>query len=597
MASDAIRDRNDTITVSSEDGEIVELMSTREDLQETYSTLRDGIPENWTLPFSADMISMWDVVQHTRALHLYPYVSTVFDHLGVVQLSLAAQEHQTAWIEHMLDILAKYRILGDTTPLGGGKTYMHCLLAQMLQTPMLVICPANVIPVWEVMRVTVPSLTVLSYDKLRSKRKGVDGTRELKHGLLHRTDTTETYTKDNGEKVEVHHCEFSATDKLVGMCASGLMVVIDEVQGIKNRSGQQRACREVIRTARSSPNAFVTLLSGSPFDKVEHVTNLMMSMGIIKDTMLIQSHFGKNVKYLGLQEMIYECKKIDPIMTNATIRAMPQAKARDDADKIVYKLYNRVIKPALVGGAPRPKIDYKQYVSNTSFVFSDEDAIRYAAALTDLRHAVNTDRDTGRVISVEFTTMASALARMEAYACPSVVKDATARLRRVQSSQVIIFCTYLETYKILEADFKKQGFRVSILNGEVSMQKRTEVIAAFQVGDIDVLVAGVKVGGVGLSLHDRRGGHSRFSYIFPTWEAIPMYQCTGRTYRPGTLSDTWIDFVYCAQFPAVKVIDAMHKKSKVIRKSLANPDAARIRLPGEFPEVKRIAGSERVIQG
>jgi hypothetical protein len=588
MADDRI-DRS--IRVLSKDGEEVELMSTEDDLRATYATLRDGVPDGWILPFSADTISMWDVVQHTRAMHLYPHVKEVFDHLGVTILSLTAQDHQVDWLEKMLRMAAERGMIQDTTPLGGGKTYMHCLLAQLLSLPVLAIVPANVVPVWEVMKVTVPSLTVMSYDKFRGSRKGTDGVRELKHGLLRRIDSTQKFTKNDGTEGELHHCEFVATDMLKRMCRDGLMVVIDEMQSIKNRSGQQRACRTLISAVRESQSSIVTMLSGSPFDKEEHVTNLMMSIGYVRDPYLIRSVFGR-VQYLGLAEMITACKTLDKRMTEATISTTPQAKTKKEADTIVMKLFKHVIKPCLVGGAPRPNIPFTQHVSNTSFVFSPEDALAYGIAMTDMRTALTTDKNTGQVLSVEFSTMQSALMRMEARCCPSIITDALARLRRVPLSQVLVFCTYKDTYDILQEGFETQGYEVGVMNGDTPMGHRPGIVDRFQRGLLRILLVGVKVGGVGLSLHDRLGGRPRYCYGLPTWEAIAMYQCTGRSYRPGTLSDTWYEFVYCQQWPCMKLIDSIHRKSETIRDGLANPDLDSIVLPGEFSQVTRRPGDE-----
>lgn len=581
------------ITVLSNEGERIALASEAQDLVETYDRLREGIPLNWTLPFSSEMIGVWDFVHSARALYLYPRVKEVFDYLGVGQLSLHLQDHQHAWTEHLLEILATHQVAIDTTPLGGGKTYQNAYAAQALGLRVLAICPASVKPVWEAMRPALPGLIVMSYGELRSERKG-DGSRTLKHGYLVRHDNSSIEINSKNENTLIHHVEFSPTQALRDLCASGLFVVIDEFQKIKNLSAQQKACQAVIGAVREGKLSVASLLSGSPLDKLEHCANLMRTLGFIHHPYLLRvlPGYNRDVQYLGLKELIESVRTLDQHTTERVIRQTGMPQRRNEADKLVWELFKRVVKPTIAGGSPKPIIPYKENTSNTLFILSDEDATRYTFAVGELKASLIFDPMTGAILGTDHITMMTALENMEAAACNAVAKDVVGRLSRDPMCQAIVFCTFRRTYALLSDILEISGYEVGILSGAVGQSKRNETVDRFQRGELRVMIAGVEVGGVGLSFHDRLGGRRRYSWIFPSWNAISMYQCTGRTYRPGVKSDTSCEFVYCAQMPAGKIIDAIHRKSEVIRETLANPDAGSIKLPGEYPFITRAPGKE-----
>ena len=581
------------VTVTSNEGELIELLSDREDLMSTYALFSGGVPDGVPLPFSSEMVRTWDFVHSARALYLYPEVKDVFTYLGVGILSLSAKEHQEEWVREMLGLYEAYGVVQDTSPLGSGKTFMQCLMAQLLGLMVLVICPANVKPVWEVMEPTVPGLIVLSYDEVRSTRKG-DGERVLKHGLLRRVDTTTQVTKRTGNVVIVedrHHVEFFPTQKLKDLCDAGLLVILDEVQGVKNLSIQQAACEKIVWEAMDAPGSLVSLLSGSPFDKADHSVSFVKTLGYVRKEVLVKREKGKGLVYHGLEELLVACRKLNRPMTLSMERAS-QVKDAASAREMVWKLYKAVIKPKIAGGARAPRIDFTNTITNTLFILPADDLTRYIFAIGELKAALQFDEATGAVSSVDHTTMMTALENMEGAMLPSVAKDALWKLDTIPGSQVIIFCTFISTYESIE-NLISTHYDVGIVNGRVSKARRQEVIQDFQAGRIRVLVIGLKVGGVGLSLHDRIGGRTRHSYVFHWWEAIAMYQATQRGYRMGTMSDATCTFAHCAQMPCMKMIDALHKKSDVMREVLADKESYKVRLPGEYKYVVRAPGESK----
>lgn len=590
MASVVATAEQDMVIVTSESGERIDLASARDDLIQSYSLFEEST-EGIVLPFPSEMIREWDMMQSQRRMDLYGQVADLVEYLQVKTIRIYPYEYQVRWISRMTEMLDRYRMAVDTTPLSGGKTFMQIHVAQNRGMEVLVICPAGIKGVWKSMTPCVTSLTVISYGSLGSKRaKTGDGTTVLKHGLLTRTDSTTVVRNREGHMDEHYHVDFAATTALRELCARGIMVIIDEVQNIKNKSCQNAACVAVVDAVRSSSSSIVTLLSGSPFDKKEHAVNLMRTLGFIRHPNLLRVLPGRDrqIRYYGLQEMIDSSSKLNDMLTRTVIRqsgGMPTNKK--EADSMVWNLYLRIVKPLMTGGTCRPPILHKMTLTNTLFVLSDEDATRYIFALGELKAALRFDESTGVILGCEHTTMMAALTNMEGACCNRIGAEAITVLNNNGMAQVIIFCTFMHTYDALTKIITAKGFEVGILNGTVPINKRDNVISRFQSGELRVLLVGVAVGGAGLNLHDRLGGRPRHSFIFPSFNAINMYQATGRTYRPGTKSDATCEFVYCAQMEAVKIINAIHEKSGIIRNTLSNEESEKIILPGEYPYITR----------
>jgi hypothetical protein len=61
-----------------------------------------------------------------------------------------------------------------------------------------------------------------------------------------------------------------------------------------------------------------------------------------------------------------------------------------------------------------------------------------------------------------------------------------------------------------------------------------------------VIVANIKAGGIGISLHDTHGNHPRTSIILPTNDAVVMKQAFGRIHRAGGMSKSRQIVVFAA---------------------------------------------------
>lgn len=105
---------------------------------------------------------------------------------------------------------------------------------------------------------------------------------------------------------------------------------------------------------------------------------------------------------------------------------------------------------------------------------------------------------------------------------------------------VVIFVNYDFTVDELQKKFKN----CSVIRGGQSSKEREENIQLFQKDKSRVMVANVKAGGVGVSLHDLNGRFARVALICPTYSAIDLVQVLGRIHREGSKSTSLQRLIY-----------------------------------------------------
>lgn len=86
---------------------------------------------------------------------------------------------------------------------------------------------------------------------------------------------------------------------------------------------------------------------------------------------------------------------------------------------------------------------------------------------------------------------------------------------------------------------------ITFINGGQSPDDRRYNINSFRDDKSRIMLANIRAGGVGLSLHDVHGNFPRVALISPTWSSIELKQVLGRMRRAGAKSDTIQRIIYC----------------------------------------------------
>lgn len=102
-----------------------------------------------------------------------------------------------------------------------------------------------------------------------------------------------------------------------------------------------------------------------------------------------------------------------------------------------------------------------------------------------------------------------------------------------EGMSVAIFVNFDQTIKELQQRFETASIPASLIVGGQTTAERDEQIAQFQNSGTRVILANLKAGGVGVSLHDLDGKHPRLALISPTFSALDLVQVLGRVWRQG----------------------------------------------------------------
>jgi len=125
---------------------------------------------------------------------------------------------------------------------------------------------------------------------------------------------------------------------------------------------------------------------------------------------------------------------------------------------------------------------------------------------------------------------------------------------------VVIFVNYTNTLNMLIDKFKEDKTKVVTINGQQNTKERDENIDLFQSDKVRVMVANIKAGGVGISLHDVNGKYPRISLISPTYSATNLIQVLGRIHRSGGKSKSLQRLIFAANTPEEKISKLLYKK-------------------------------------
>jgi hypothetical protein len=285
----------------------------------------------------------------------------------------------------------------DLSMLGSGKTYTASHLAQNLGfSDVIVVSPTSVKPKWLCMqhRYDVRFRHALGYGELR----GVRG-KQPRHGLLTRRDFTVTVRARRGGRrrggevaaaemirqaaggeggqgcgaeeeaagagegrrdLTLERVSFTPTPAYLDLLdrPGGLLLIVDEVQNIKNMTAQFRACQALIRpivqrhaAGNGGARSRVLLLSGSPLDKPEQATLMFRTLHVMRrDDAGAYDLATRAMCWTGMQDVVSFCARLDACQTRGVVSSLQAA----DLVPLAYQLFQRVLKPAVASAMPPP---------------------------------------------------------------------------------------------------------------------------------------------------------------------------------------------------------------------------------------------------
>jgi len=485
---------------------------------------------------------------------------------------------QTEWADRAHSILLRNHGYIDTSRMGSGKTYVTLWLAKKFGFRLLIVCPVIMIDVWlrTAAEYGVGVVDIISYQSLRSQRN-----HQPKHGYLHRYD--------NITEGGVHQVTFVASEGYLNLLNNGVMVVLDEIQNIKNNSDQYKACNALIRPIiQGGGTSRFGLLSGTPFDKEEHSVNLLRLIGYIRAHRLYNYDKEKREIILeGMQELIDACNFINQDETARILAEIPLVKGK--MNTLAYTLFVRVIKANISGAMPSPTTIKGTFdVKNGFYNITGEKHEQLHSAIAELASAVKFNERTGtaEIRADNIGAVTTALVHIENSKVDDFARIATNILDANKSNKVILCVNYNST--IDEIKMLMIFYSPLVLNGQIPAHKRGAIVKEFNDNQNKrLLIMNTAVGGVGISLHDTKGDSPRFMLMSPSYKLLDITQAAGRIYRDGTMTDATVRMFYGngEGSKETMILAAMARKTQVLKGTLEDAVTKDLVLPGEYPSI------------
>jgi hypothetical protein len=496
------------------------------------------------------------------------------------------RDYQKDWAESAKSNLLTHGGYVDTSKPGAGKTWVAVHIAQQLNLPVLIVCPATLKEGWT--RIcndfNVKIEQIISYQSLRGT-----GHTPLKHDLL----VKHVLDRDNSKTVI-----FTPTNRYKALIHKGIFVIIDEIQNIKNNSIQFKAVNELfgpltritrdrITNGESIKSGF-GLLSGSPFDKKDHCVNLLRLLGFIESSHLFYTNpTNGNFIPRGYGELIEKCVAIDSDGVSGAVsgRIVDKKNCKD----LCFSVFTKVIKPLLFGAMVRQSSSSLIHEAcNTYYKPTGIDRGNILDAINSLARSLRYNAETGTINTSKITGIGRLLRDIEFSKINLFIRPALDILKVNNNNKVIIS---LSNHDTIEGVKKALAiFDPSILTGKTPMKDRQSIIDKFNTDkSIRVLIMNTKVGGVGVSLHDTIGDSPRFMLISPSYCLLDLYQAAGRINRDGVASNSIARIVYANGSDSStidtlehKILAAINAKSAVVRDSLATEAQSSSELPSGY---------------
>jgi SNF2 family DNA or RNA helicase len=132
---------------------------------------------------------------------------------------------------------------------------------------------------------------------------------------------------------------------------------------------------------------------------------------------------------------------------------------------------------------------------------------------------------------------------------------------------LVVFCKYLHEIPIIY-DVLASGRRMASLHGKIKGDARTDVINAFQRGDIDVLVCQVRTGGVSVEF-TRSNTMIFYSFGF---SMIDFEQIIGRLHRGGQTRPVTVYVMHAVDTVDDEIVSAIEDKYTIFREVTSSVD-------------------------
>lgn len=380
----------------------------------------------------------------------------------------------------------------DSSELGTGKTVVACQLAARLGRPVGVIAPKATLAAWrrELQDAGVEPLFVLNYEKLRTGNTPWLSKKYKKVMTWHLPEDTLLIFD------EVHNCKGPMTQ-------NAQLMICATMQGFLSHSLSATASEDPTEM-RATGYAWGCHSLNDRASKLPTWVRWMKSYGCTRNPWR-QWEPGPPRMLRGLHD----------------------------------ELYGRMAHKVRVGDLPSAFLE--NLIDDNPIDFPSDVSIGdYYDELGITPEIVETFLETGKLPDNQNALVDMLRARQlaEAAKLPYVGEMVQEALDMGRS--VVVFMNFNDSIAVLRRMFPDSGLIVGEFEGRGQKpEERQAVIDAFARDEVRVVLANIRAGGTGVSLHDQRGEFQRVTLISPTFSAKDFKQVLGRVHRNGMRSPAY----------------------------------------------------------
>lgn len=533
----------------------------------------------------------------------------------------------------------------DFSMLGTGKTYTTSYIFKENKNNrfkhLVSIAPVSVKSKWKMMEVEhgINLYKSISYCELRSVKF-----KQPKHGLLIRKDYVSIIHNEVDETTrEIEKVDFHCSKEYLEIVNEGTLLVIDEIQNIKNISNQLEACKELMRPIiegfynkhelvkiqqaidkvqekcdrfkdktcqrylekkkkldiliekrilleKNQGKSRILLLSGSPIDKKGQVIHFFRALGIMKsDKLSVYNPQTWEIMWRGMAEIEDYCNEnwgydnIKAIQMEHFNDRRPRDRELED---YCYILFKEIVKKNISSSMNPLSVNTKIYKRNAFYNLEIEHEIELLQKGVDLLS--HTTRFNGNTVDFGNNGIDSlrgiirALTMIETAKISLFVRIAQTAMEENSNQKVVICVNYTETINdLMDLLIAYSPLR---MDGSLSAKQRGEVIKKFQAPDTKyrLLIGNLSVCSTGIDLDDQHGDYPRICLVSPNYSTITLYQLSHRFQRANTRSDAVIHFMFCKEATELPILNALAKKSNIMKEITDKQVEYGVVFPGDY---------------
>ena len=445
---------------------------------------------------------------------------------------------QKSSVDDALHKFKSYKFLINNSSMGSGKTKSSLSIFQQGSYDYLfILCPANTISVWKNEKIHIDN--IISYESFRS----IKG-HQPKHDVLIRVNDKFQITEYFNNIISTHKC----------------LIILDEFQHITNENDTQQAFKILYNTLISK-NSHILALSGTPFDKHEHIINFMKLINIIShDELFVYNKKRNFLELKGITDVINFSKNINDTLTT-NILASNRLTSKN-IEEICYLLWIHVIQQEITIYIEPPILNIPIYCYN-----------KYYETSLNLNN-------------LDLNNLSLLLQSAQISKIDNIVFDTIHILTTIPNSKVCIYFDYDKPIKICYN--KLLLYNPIIINGKININKRQNYINSFQEYNLNtrLLIFNSAVGSESINLDDTHGNFPRYVFSCPNHYIKRSHQMTRRFYRFNTKSSPHIYFVYNKESQnETSILNNLAKKSIIMKETLKNQVLFGMRFPIDYPSI------------